>query len=124
LIRPGYLPSSYLPALLSYARGFIFPSLVEGFGLPVLEAMACGCPVITSKIPAITEVCGDAALLVNPQSVEEICQAITEIASSDELCLSLKQKGFKRNQLFSWEKCATQTLDVYAKAYNSYSASK
>ena len=80
--------------------------------------------MITSKIPAITEVCGDAALLVNPQSVEEICQAITEIASNDQLCLSFKEKGFKRNKLFSWRKCATQTLDVYAEAYNSYFTSK
>ncbi|MGB3208033.1 MAG: glycosyltransferase family 1 protein [Crinalium sp.] len=120
LIHPGYLPSSYLPALLSHARAFIFPSLIEGFGLPVLEAMACGCPVISSKIQAISEVAGDAALLVNPQSVEELCQAITETASNDQLCLSLKEKGLKRNQLFSWKKCATQTLDVYAEAYNSY----
>ncbi|MDX2100494.1 MAG: glycosyltransferase family 1 protein [Leptolyngbyaceae cyanobacterium bins.59] len=113
LIWTGYLPSHYLPALLSCARAFVFPSLVEGFGLPVLEAMACGCPVITSHIPAITEVCGDAALQVNPLSVPEIYQAIDRLSWDDDLCAQLRQKGLRRNPLFSWDICADQTMQVY-----------
>ncbi len=116
LIMTGYLSKSYLPALLSHARAFLFPSLVEGFGLPILEAMACGCPVITSKISVLTEVCGDAAIQVNPQSVPEISRAIALLASDSSLCMQLKEKGLKRNQLFSWEKCANETIGVYEEA--------
>lgn len=116
LIITGYLPKHYLPALLSHARAFLFPSLIEGFGLPVLEAMACGCPVITSDIAAISEVSGDAAIQVNPLSSLAICEAIAQVANDHEICEKLRQKGLARNQLFSWEKCAKDTMAVYDEA--------
>jgi glycosyltransferase involved in cell wall biosynthesis len=113
LIHPGYVPTHELPALLSHARSLIMPSLIEGFGLPVLEAMACGCPVITSDIPCIREITGDAAIRVDPLSIEEICQAITAIASDDDLRHKLSRLGLAQNQLFSWQRCAQETLAVY-----------
>jgi glycosyltransferase involved in cell wall biosynthesis len=118
----GYLPVNYLPALLSQARAFLFPSLIEGFGLPVLEAMACGCPVITSTAPSITEICGDAAIQVDPLSVAQLAQAMSQVAANDPLYFSLKEKGFKQNALFSWERCAKETLEVYRTARQNYSA--
>ena len=120
LIITGYLPRHYLPALLSHARAFLFPSLIEGFGLPILEAMACGCPVITSDLPVISEVCGDGAVQVNPTSVFAISEAIAQLANDQEMCQQLRQKGFARNQLFSWKKCAEETIAVYREAISIF----
>ena len=120
VILTGYLSVEYLPALLSQARAFLFPSLIEGFGLPVLEAMACGCPVITSTATAICEVCGDAAIQVDPQSVSALTQAISRLAVDDDLCVQLREDGFRQNARFSWERCAKETLVVYEQAQRSY----
>jgi alpha-1,3-rhamnosyl/mannosyltransferase len=116
VIHPGYLPTNELPALLSHAQALIFPSLIEGFGLPVLEAMACGCPVITSDIPCIREITGDAAIKVNPLSIDEISQAITIVANDEALRDKLSHLGLLQNELFSWKRCAKETIAVYHEA--------
>jgi glycosyltransferase involved in cell wall biosynthesis len=124
LIHPGYLPTHELPALFSHAQALMLPSLIEGFGLPVLEAMACGCPVITSDIPCIREIAGDAAIRVDPLSIEEICQAITAIAHDESLRASLSQLGLAQNKLFSWERCARETLAVYKETISEFAANR
>jgi glycosyltransferase involved in cell wall biosynthesis len=110
---PGFIDDEDLPALYGGALLFVFPSLYEGFGLPVLEAMSCGVPVVTSNISAIPEVTGDAALLVDPYDVEDMATAITAIVHNASLRDGLRQKGLARAQQFSWEVTARQTLDLY-----------
>ena len=95
------------------ALAFVYPSLYEGFGLPILEAMACGCPVITSNYGAMKEVSGGAAILVNPLSVKSLFEGMTKIATDIKLQNALREKGLKRASLFSWEKTARETLSVY-----------
>jgi glycosyltransferase involved in cell wall biosynthesis len=94
------------------AAGFLFPSLYEGFGLPPLEAMACGVPVLTSNVCSLPEVVGNAALLVNPLDVEEIADGIRRLVSDAELRLRLRENGLRRAAHFSWEKTATLTTRV------------
>src|SRR5262249_35570767 len=110
---PGFIDDEDLPALYSGARLFVFPSLYEGFGLPVLEAMGCGVPVITSNTSALPEVAGDAALLVDPGDVEGMAAAMASILDSASLRERLRQQGFVRAQSFSWETTARKTLDLY-----------
>jgi len=112
---PGYIGPTDLVYFYNLAEVFLFPSLYEGFGLPVLEAMACGCPVITSNISALPEVVGDAAILVNPYSVEEISTAMEKVLTNKTLRLELAEKGLKRAREFSWEKNARETLELYKK---------
>ncbi len=108
-----YVPTEDLPALYSMAQSLVFASLYEGFGLPVLEAMACGCPVITSNTTSLTEVGGDSVLYVDPDNVEQIAQGMYEILTNIELTESLRQKGLKRSQLFSWEKTAEEIRNIF-----------
>lgn len=109
----GYVPEADLPALYTGARAFVFPSLYEGFGLPVLEAMACGTPVITSNAASLPEVAGDSALMVNPLDTQAIAQAIHRIVTNDDLHQALSLAGIERARLFTWEQTARRTLDVY-----------
>jgi glycosyltransferase involved in cell wall biosynthesis len=90
----------------------VFPSLWEGFGFPALEAMACGTPVITSDLASLPEVTGDAAILVDPYSVEAIAQAMDVIDRDPSLCAELRQRGLVRSQQFSWEKTGLMTVEV------------
>ena len=106
----GRVPTNLLPALYSGADGLIYPSLYEGFGLPILEAMACGCPVITSNISSMAEVAGNAACLVDPYDTDSITDAIEKIIRGSK---SFVDKGYKRVKDFSWEDTARKTLDVY-----------
>ena len=108
-----YAEKSDLPALYTGACGLVFPSLHESFGFPVLEAFACGTPVITSNISGLSEIAGDAALLVNPASVEDIALACRRVAADVVLRRELIEKGFGRALNFSWRTCAQQTLAVY-----------
>jgi glycosyltransferase involved in cell wall biosynthesis len=101
-----------LSALYRGAELLIFPSLVEGFGLPVIEAMACGCPVVTSKASPMEEIAGDAALLVDPYSSEEISHAVERLVPSTALRAALTERGKKRAEQFTWEKTAEQTADA------------
>ncbi|MEK7377033.1 MAG: glycosyltransferase family 1 protein, partial [Candidatus Margulisiibacteriota bacterium] len=95
-----------LPALYSMASLLVYPSLYEGFGLPILEAMACGVPVITSNISSMPEVAGDAAVLIDPNGIDEIAKAIKDVLGDEHLRQSLISKGYQQAKKFSWEKCA------------------
>jgi len=112
VVFTDYAPEGDLPALLSGASLFVFPSLYEGFGLPVLEAMACGTPVVCSNVSSLPEVAGEAAILVDPLDVEELATAMERVLGDEELRAELTERGFEQARRFSWEKCARQTLDV------------
>lgn len=112
----GYVPDSELPALLNNATAFVYPSLYEGFGLPPLEAMASGVPVISSNISSIPEVVGDAGILIDPYSVEEISNAMRKIIEDVELAGRMREQGLARARQFSWKNTARATLEVYKKA--------
>jgi len=109
----GYVTQTELEALYRRARIFAFPSLDEGFGMPVLDAMANSVPVITSQRSALPEVAGDAALLVNPDDPEEIAAALVRLASDEALCDDLARRGRDRALQFSWESTLVKTWDVY-----------
>ncbi|MBS1213459.1 MAG: glycosyl transferase, group 1 [Proteobacteria bacterium] len=113
--RLGYVPDEALPALYSGARAFVYPSLYEGFGLPPLEAMACGAPVIVSNRSSLPEVVGDVGLQVDALDVDGLAQAMSQIIEDDVLRASLRQRGMERAKGFSWRRCAEETLAVYRK---------
>lgn len=110
---PGFIAEEALAALYNGADLFVFPSLYEGFGLPVLEAMACGTPVVTSNTSSLPEVAADAALLVDPLSVEAIAQAMRRVLEDTSLAADLSARGLRRAQQFSWEQTAQETIAVY-----------
>lgn len=109
----GFAADSDLPALYSMAEAVPFLSLYEGFGLPILEAMACGVPVVTSNISSLPEVAGDAALLVDPYNVEEITAALMRLLTNTELRNLLTQKGYAQAANFTWERTAHQLMHIY-----------
>jgi glycosyltransferase involved in cell wall biosynthesis len=113
VILTGYVADEDLPTYYSGAECFVLPSLYEGFGLPPLEAMACGCPVIVSNVTSLPEIVGDAALLVNPHSADELARAIESILTNGRLKEGLVTRGLKHAGKFSWEKTATETEKVY-----------
>jgi glycosyltransferase involved in cell wall biosynthesis len=113
IVFTDFVPDDHLKELYSQASIFIFVSFYEGFGLPILEAMQLGAPVITSNISSMPEVAGDAALLVDPYNFEEIAQAMFQIMNSKQLKETLVQKGYARSQIFSWDDTAKQTIKVY-----------
>ncbi|MBI1884084.1 MAG: glycosyltransferase family 4 protein [Chlamydiae bacterium] len=108
----GFVPDEDLPGLYNLAEAFVFPSLYEGFGIPVLEAMACGCPVITTTTGCSREIAADAALLVNPREPREIAEAISKVLSDDPLKKTMIEKGLAQAKNFSWEKTARETLKL------------
>lgn len=110
---PGFVPDELLPDLYAGAEMFIYPSIYEGFGLPPLEAMACGAPVITSNCSSLPEVTGDAALLIDPQDVNAITAAMDRLLKDTTLAASLSDQGIKRAALFTWERTAKATLELY-----------
>lgn len=109
----GYVEKEDLAGLYSGAIAFTYPSLYEGFGLPILEAMACGCPVVTSNLGSMKEIAGEAAVLVDPVSISGIASGILKIVGDSKTRNDLINEGQKRNLEFSWEKTAFQTLDIY-----------
>jgi glycosyltransferase involved in cell wall biosynthesis len=111
----GYVEEADLPALYNGARLFVFPSLYEGFGLPVLEAMACGTPVVTSNTSSLPEVVGNAALLIDPQDVAAITAGMREALEKPELAAEMREKGLIQARQFTWERTARETLAVYAR---------
>ncbi len=113
VIFTGYVPDADLPAIYSGADVFVFPSLYEGFGLPPLEAMACGTPVVCSNAASLPEVVGDAAITVDPHDVEGLAEAIHRVLADAGLREELRAKGLERAKLFTWERAARETLAVY-----------
>ncbi|MEB3182036.1 MAG: glycosyltransferase family 1 protein [Nostocaceae cyanobacterium] len=111
----NYVPYSELPKIINQAMALVFPSLWEGFGFPVLEAMACGTPVITSNLSSLPEVVGDAAILVNPYNIAEITAAMQTVATDGQLRSHLSQMGIARANKFSWEKTGKTTVEVLSR---------
>jgi len=116
VIVTGYVPEAHLPALYSGALCFVYPSYFEGFGLPPLEAMKCGAPVITGNRTSLPEVVGDAALLVDPFDVDAIATAIASVVSDSNLRSLLQRRSLDRGRTFDWRKTALRTLEVYREA--------
>ena len=117
VIRPtGYVPDEDLPALYSAASAFVYPSLYEGFGIPPLEAMACGTPVLTSNVASLPEVVGDAALTVDPRDVDAIRQGLQRLLTDEELRARLVQAGLERAQRFTWRDSAEKLVKVLRRA--------
>ena len=114
-----WVPMRHMSSLYAGATAFVFPSLIEGFGLPALEAMTCGAPVITSNCSSLPEVTGDAALYVTPENVSEIAAALQQVANSLELRASLVAKGFERCREFGEERVARDTFAVYRRVANA-----
>jgi glycosyltransferase involved in cell wall biosynthesis len=112
----GYVDDDDLPALYGQAEMLVFPSLCEGFGFPVLEAMACCTPVLASKIDTLVEIAGGAALTVDPSSIEEIADGMSRLTTDSSLRAELRAKGLTRVAAFSWQKSARETLAAYCSA--------
>ena len=113
VICTGFVPPEDLPALYRSSTALVYPSLFEGFGLPPLEAMACGTPVLTSSTSSLPEVVGDAGLLVNPYEVSEIASALYTIVSDQVLRSTLRLRGLERAKQFTWRLTAQKTLELY-----------
>jgi glycosyltransferase involved in cell wall biosynthesis len=113
VLFPGFVADEDLSALYSSADVMAFPSLYEGFGLPVLEAMACGVPVLASNTSCLPEVAGGAAVFVNPKNVEAMSDALLKLVSNVDLRKTLREKGFERVEQFSWQSSAVKLLGVY-----------
>ena len=109
----GYVAGTDLPALYSGALAFVYPSLFEGFGLPILEAMASGAPTVASNTSSIPEVAGNAAIQVDPTDVDAIAEALDRVISSESLRATMRKRGFRQAAQFSWDRCAEATLTAY-----------
>lgn len=116
IILTGFVDDEDLAALYSEASVFVCISLYEGFGLPLLEAMQCGLPVIASDVSSIPEIVGDAGILVNPLDRDGICQAMLDLVDNGKLSHTLSEKGLERAKQFSWDRCVEETVDTYRKA--------
>ena len=116
ILLPGFVPDEELSILYRHAEAYVFPSLSEGFGIPALEAMESGLPVICSNMSSLPEVCKDAAIYFDPFSIKDIAAKINNFLTTPDLRKIYKEKGFKRAKLFSWKSCAKKTLDIYKSA--------
>jgi glycosyltransferase involved in cell wall biosynthesis len=101
-----------LPAFYNLAAVFLYPSQMEAFPIPITEALACGRPIITSNAYGLKELAGDAALLVDPGSVEDIVKALQDVLTNNELSATLSRNALNRSRLFSWDQCAGETLSI------------
>lgn len=112
-LTPGYIDDTDLPAIYHSSSLFLFPSVSEGFGMPLIEAMACGTPVVTSGISCLPEIAGDAAILVDPLKTDDIAQAIGKMLSNEEFKIEKIASGIRNARRFSWTKTAEQVMEVY-----------
>jgi glycosyltransferase involved in cell wall biosynthesis len=119
VLFPGYVPDEDLPAVYSGAQGLVFPSVYEGFGLPMLEAMACGTPVVASNVSSLPEIGGDAALYADPLDVEGMAKAVRRLLCDAELREHLRARGLERAAQFSWGRTAARTRAVYERFLDS-----
>ncbi len=115
VIFTDYVPDVDLPALLAGSKTYVLPSLWEGFGIPVVEAQACGVPVIVSNTSSLPEIVGDSAIMINPNSVYSIAKGIDRVLTDRNLRKKLIKKGFENIKRFSWQKCANQTIKILEK---------
>ncbi len=113
VVNLGYVDDEDMPLLYNLADLFVYPTLYEGFGLPPLEAMACGCPVISSNTSSLPEVVGDASFMIDPFNIEELAKTIYEVLTDNKLREEKIRKGLERQKLFSWEKCAEEYLQIF-----------
>lgn len=113
---PGFIEDEDLPAVMSGATALVYPSLYEGFGIPVVEAMACGVPVLTSNVSSLPEIAADAALTVDPTNVDALADSIRMLATDEALRNELSDKGLRRSKRYSWTSAAEQTLATYRRA--------
>jgi alpha-1,3-rhamnosyl/mannosyltransferase len=109
----GYVRQDDLPIIYAGARLFVYPSRYEGFGLPVLEAMASGVPVVTSSVSCLPEIAGDAAELVHPDDLDGLRAILERLLEDDSRCAQLRGRGLARATRFSWQRCAEETVAVY-----------
>lgn len=116
VVMTGYVSDDDLAPLYSGAAAFVYPSLYEGFGLPPLEAMQCGTPVLTSNTSSLPEVVGDAGIMANPRDEDALCQGMLDLCLNSSLRAELSARALRRAAEFSWERCAAQTLEAYAAA--------
>lgn len=119
VIFPGFVDSADLPLLYNGASLFVYPSLYEGFGLPPIEAMACGTPVITSNTSSLPEVVGDAALLVNPHDTLRLAETMLQVLMDAELAASLIRKGLAHCKKYTWQSNASRILEIYHQTVNA-----
>ena len=122
ILFPGFVPHDELPLWFRAADLFVYPSQYEGFGMPALEALACGTPVITSNVSSLPEAVGDAARLVNPRATEELADAIFEMLTDDALRHEYARRGPEHARAFTWTRAAQQTADTYRRALGMPSA--
>jgi glycosyltransferase involved in cell wall biosynthesis len=113
IIMLGYVPNSELPSIINLCELVLYPSLRESFGIPILEGMACGVPVITSNTSSMPEIAGDAAILINPENPQEIADAISKVLNNSSLKSELSEKGIQRSAMFSWRSMAEKYLKLY-----------
>lgn len=119
IIVTGYVADEDLAPLYSAAMAFVYPSFYEGFGLPPLEAMQCGVPVITSNTSSLPEVVGDAGIMVSPTDADALCQSMLEIYNNPSLRKAMSLSSIERSRQFSWEKCTQETINAYKTALSS-----
>lgn len=120
IVMTGYVPNTELPAIINQCSLMLYPSLRESFGIPILEGMACGVPVISSTTSSMPEIAGDAAVLVNPSKPEEIMKAMISVLNNPELAAELSEKGIKRSREFSWDKMAMAYINIYREVYSEF----
>ncbi len=113
IVMTGYVPNTELPAIINQCKVFLYPSLRESFGIPILEGMACGVPVVTSNTSSMPEIAGDAAVLVDPSKPKEIAAAVEKILANEEYRNALCEKGLEHAKMFSWRNMAIAYLDLY-----------
>jgi len=118
VVFTGFIPEKEMPVIISAASLFVFPSLYEGFGIPLLEAMACGIPLLVSNVSSIPEVVGNAALLFDPYNINEMASVIERAVTDKDLSQKLVQRGFERIKKYSWENTAKEVLRVFEEVYN------
>jgi glycosyltransferase involved in cell wall biosynthesis len=117
ILFTGFVPDEELPHLYSQADMFVYPSFYEGVGLPLLEAMSCGAPVVTSDSTSLKELVGDAGVLIDTDKVEDLARAMLDLARDPELRERLRRKGLARVDAFSWDETARKTLEVYNRVF-------
>ena len=120
IILTGYVINTDLPAIYNLCNVFLYSSLRESFGIPMLEAMRCGAPVITSNTSSMPEVSGSAAYIVDPFKPEEIAAGIEKILSDEAYRKDIIEKGFRQSAKFSWKNMAKQVLELYETVFNKY----